>query len=104
MIPKKTTCFILLLIFLLISSLVYGQELNGWIKSDTCWVVRKPSGDATAIGIIRKKAHVTVKDVGGGWLKIIFAPIRDPLTGKWLQCTGCFIQKINFTTQLPSKW
>ncbi len=73
-------------------------------KGDMCWVVKSPSVDATVIGIILKKAAVTVEGVGDGWLRIIFAPVRNPKTGKWIECTGCYIQKENFTTLLPSRW
>jgi uncharacterized protein YgiM (DUF1202 family) len=82
----------------------FCAELNGWIKGDTCWVVKTPSVKAKIIGMIKKKAAVTVEDAQEGWLKIVFAPVRDPQTGKWIECTGCFIQKSNFTTTLPNKW
>ncbi len=84
--------------------MAFGQELNGWIRGDMCWVVKTPSGDAKIIGIIKKKAAVSVEDVGDGWLKIVFAPIRDPKSGKWIQCSGCYIKKHNFTTVPPGSW
>jgi len=66
--------------------------------------VKTPSVKAKIVGIIKRKAAVTVKDNQDGWLKIVFAPVRDPKTGKWVKCTGCFIQKSHFTITLPNKW
>ena len=83
---------------------VFCSEINGWVKSETCWVVREPTKEAKIIGIILKKAAVTVEDVGNGWAKIIFAPVRDPETGKYIDCTGCYIQRSNVTTVIPGKW
>ena len=79
---------------------VFSAEIDGWIKGETCWVVKSPSTDATIVGIILKKAAVTVKDAGGGWYQIVWAPVRDPATGKFLENDGAgyYIQKINFTT------
>jgi hypothetical protein len=93
------------LIFIcLFATSVFCSEINGWVKSETCWVVKEPSKDAKIIGIILKKAAVTVEDVGNGWAKIIFAPVRDPQTGKYIDCTGCYIQRSNVTTVVPGKW
>ena len=84
---------------------VFCDELSGWIKGDTCWVIKAPSADSKIIGIIKKKAAVTVEDAEDGWLKIVFAPVReDSKTEKWIECTGCYIQEKNFTTTLPNKW
>ncbi len=104
MLLMRMAAFILLITILAMYSIAFGQELNGWIRGDMCWVVKTPSGDAKIIGIIKKKAHVTVEDAGDNWLKIIDTPVRNPMTGKWIECRGCYIQKINFTTQLPNKW
>jgi len=96
---------IALLIFIsLFANVVFCSEINGWVKSETCWVVKEPSKEAKIIGIILKKAAVTVEDVGNGWAKIIFAPVRDPETGKYIDCTGCYIQRNNVTTVVPGKW
>lgn len=79
---------------------IFAAEIDGWVKGETCWVVKSPSTDATIVGILKRKAAVTVEDVGNGWLKIVFAPVRDPQTGKFIDCTGCYIQKKNFTSVL----
>lgn len=103
---KKLSITMFICLFLLIGSNAFGAELNGWIKVDIypCWVVKSPSMNSPIIGIINKKAAVTVEKAEKGWLKIIFAPIRDPKTGKWIECTGCYIQESNFTTELPNRW
>lgn len=88
----------------LFADAVFCSEINGWVKSETCWVVREPSKDAKIIGIILKKAAVTVEDVGNGWAKIIFAPVRDPETGEYIDCNGCYIQRGNVTTVVPGRW
>jgi hypothetical protein len=95
---------IALLLTVFITTTGFCAELNGWIKSYKCWVVKTPTVKAKIVGIIKRKAAVTVKEVQDGWLKIVFAPVRDPKTGKWVKCTGCFIQKSDFTTTLPNKW
>ena len=79
----------------------------GWIKSKTCWVVKTPSKDAKIIGIILYKAAVSVKDAEEGWVQIFAAPVRDPLTLKWLdwkETNGCYIRKDNVTTIVPGRW
>lgn len=81
-----------------------GKELDGWIKGEMCWVVKEPSKDAKIVGIIKRKAAVTVEDAGKGWLKIVYAPVRDPKTGKFIECGGCFIEKGNFTVESPAYW
>lgn len=82
----------------------FCAESDGWIKSEKCWVVKTPSGKGKIIGIIKRKAAVTVEDAGDEWLKIVFAPVRDiNNTGKWLECKGCYIQKSSFTTVFPRK-
>lgn len=91
-----------LLLFLAVPAI--SAELNGWIKGESCWVVKSPDSKAPIIGIIKKKAAVTVEKAGQGWLKIIFAPIRDPKSGKWIECKECYIQEFNFTTKTPNRW
>ncbi len=76
-------------------------ENNGWIIGNACWVAKKPSVNATVIGIIKYKAAVTVEDAKNGWMKIIFAPIRDPKTWKFIDCTECYIQEENFSKVFP---
>jgi hypothetical protein len=55
---------------------------------------------------IKYKAACTVKDTNGEWYKIVFAPVRDPKTGKFLDGHGAgyYIQKSTFTTVAPWKW
>ncbi len=100
---RQTAIALLLTVFIVTTS-AFCAELNGWIKGDTCWVVKTPSVNAKIVGIIKKKDAVTVEDAEKGWLKIVFAPVRDPQTGQWVECTGYYIQKSNFTTTLPNKW
>lgn len=97
-------CFSITILIVFMAISAFSAELNGWIKGDTCWVIKSPSTNATIIGIIKKKAAVTVEKAEKGWLKIIFAPIRNPQTEKWVECTGCYIQESNFTTELPNRW
>ena len=82
----------------------FCTEIHGWIKTDTCWVVKAPSPVAKIVGIIKKKAAVTVEVSESEYLKIVFAPVRDPQTRKWVDCKECYIEKSNFTTSLPNKW
>ena len=85
----------------LFSLSAFSAETNGWIKTDTCWVVKKPTKDAKIVGIILKGAAVAVEDIGKGWAKIVHAPIRDPKTQKYVECEGCYIEIKNFTTERP---
>jgi hypothetical protein len=91
------------LLVLIAQTPVYGAEVDGWIKSDVCWVATAPSKDAKVIGLIKKKAAVTLMDVGNGWAKIVFAPVRHPTTGKFIECNKCYIQIVNVTT-IPGGW
>ena len=93
----KCIVIALSLTFCIVISSTFCADLNGWIKGDACWVVEEPSTDSKIVGIIKKKAAVTVEDAGKGWLKIIFAPVRDPQTGKWVECKRCYIQKKDFS-------
>jgi hypothetical protein len=81
----------------------FSSELDGWIKSQTCWVVKKPSKKASIVGLIKYKSACTVKDAGGEWYEIVFAPVRDPKTGKFLPNSGShlFIQKSDFANIIP---
>ncbi len=100
---RFTKLISILIVLIPITMLVpsaFCAEIDGWIKSETCWVVKSPSTDSLIVGIILKKAAVTVTDAGNGWLKIVFAPVRNPTTWKFIDCTGCYIQKKNLTTVL----
>ena len=99
-----TIVTIVLFVLLIVPFTAFCAEKDGWIKGDTCWVVKTPSRDAKIVGIIKKKAAVTVETARTGWLRIVFAPVRNPQTGKWLECTGCYIEESNFTTTLPNRW
>lgn len=83
-----------------------SSEIDGWIKSETCWVVKNSSKDATIVGIIKYKAACTVEDTEGSFYKIVWAPVREPSTGKFLDNNGrgYFILKKDFTTVLPKNW
>lgn len=100
----KKLFFVLLIIVWFHPLADADTTLNGWIKGDICWVVKTPDTKSPIVGIISKKAAVTVNETGEPWLKIIFAPIRDPKTGKWIECSGCYIKKDNFTTTIPTRW
>lgn len=84
----------------------FCSEIDGWIKSQTCWVAKTPSTEAKIVGIIKYKSACTVKDVGGDWYKIVFAPARDPKTGKFLKNSGAglYMQKNHFTDIVPNRW
>jgi hypothetical protein len=79
-------------------------EMSGFIKGDRCLVVEKPGNEAKVVGTILKKAAVTVEDAGGGWLRIIFAPVRDPQTKEYIDGKGYYIRKVDWTTVDPCKW
>ncbi|MBI5017341.1 MAG: hypothetical protein HZB55_17880 [Deltaproteobacteria bacterium] len=82
-----------------------SSDYSAWVKSETCWVVRKPSTDAKIIGIIVPKASVQVEDAGNGWLKLVFAPVRDPNTSKFIDCSNkCYIRKADTTRTPPGQW
>lgn len=89
-----------------IVDLSLSSEISGWVKSETCWVTERPSTKAQIIGIILRKSSVMVKDVGRGWARIVFAPVRDPQTGKYLNCANraCYIRKRDITTIPPGRW
>jgi hypothetical protein len=95
---------IFLVVATLTTSPAFCAPYSGWVKGETCWVVKEPSIESRIVGIIVQKASVKVDDVGEGWLKIIFAPVRDPETGKFIDCSGCYIQKKDVTTVIPGKW
>ena len=93
-----------LIIATLLPISAFCAEISGWIKGETCWVTHEPSLNSEIKGIILQRAAVTVEDIGSGWVKIIFAPVRDPSTGKYIDCSGCYFQKMNMTTVIPGKW
>ena len=100
----KKLIFILLLILCFTTTTVFCAEIDGWIKGDTCLVFKSPNTKAKIVGIIINKTAVTVEDVGYGWLKIVFAPVRDLKDGKRIECAMCYIPKSNFTTVFPTTW
>lgn len=106
MLIKKYIFIIVLLTVSFLITPAFSSEIHGWIKSKTCWVVKTPSTDATIVGLIIYKAACTVEDARGEWYKIVFAPVRNPTTGKFLDRhgEGYFIQKSTFTTVPPYKW
>ncbi len=99
-----TSLFLINLFFFSIHSAAFYKELSGWIKTEISWVVEEPNTKSKIIGIIKQKAYVTVDDLGNGWAKIIFAPVRDPMTMEWNNCTDCYIQTETITTLIPGKW
>ncbi|MBT5305463.1 MAG: zinc-ribbon domain-containing protein [Candidatus Scalindua sp.] len=78
-------------------------EYDVWVTSDNCWVVEEPSAASTVVGAIKGNAVVTIKDDGGEWLKIIYAPVRDMVTGNFIECPGYYIRKKDTTKTPPQK-
>lgn len=111
---KSKRIFILIALLILINFLAtsaFCSEISGWIKSETCWVVKEPSKDAKVVGIIKQKAAVTVEDLGNGWAKTIFAPARNLIKGRdgmeegqLYNCNGSYIQMKDISTIPPGKW
>lgn len=85
----------------------FSKIINGWVKSETCWVVKEPRDDSPVAGIILQKTAVTVEKVGKGWAKIIFAPVRSlekGWQGKLVPGEGLFIKKNCISKKPPVKW
>lgn len=105
----SSIAFIIFMCFFATS--VFCSEISGWVKSETCWVVKEPSKDAKIVGIIKQKAAVTVEDLGNGWAKTIFAPVRNLIEGrdgmrkgKLYNCDGGYIQTETISTLPPGRW
>lgn len=81
-----------------------GSEIYVWVKSDRCSVYEKPTRDSGVVGTIRQKAAVTVEDAGSGWVKILFAPVRDLKTGNFIDGTARYIQKSDLTDVDACHW
>ena len=95
----------------LFATSAFCSEISGWVKSETCWVVKEPSKDAKIVGIIKQKAAVTVEDLGNGWAKTIFAPVRNLIEdrdgmkkGQLYNCEGCYIQTETISSLPPGRW
>jgi len=80
------------------------SELSVFAKGDPCHVFERPDQTAKVTGVIKRKAAVTATDVGGGWLKIEFAPVRDLKTGDYIEGKGRYIRKSDVTSLDPCKW
>ena len=111
MIGKKLFLSIVFSLIILFPTYALSAEVSGWVKSETCWVVKKPSKDAKIVGIIKQKAAVTVEDFGNGWAKTIFAPVRNLIDGRdgmkegqLYNCAGCYIQMKDISTFPPGRW
>ena len=102
---KKTALFTALVLLALAGAVLAGaKEYNGWVLSNMCWVTKSPSDKAPIEGIIKQGAAVAAEESGKDWVKIIFAPIRDMKTGKYLT-TGVFYTKKEYlTTVSPGQW
>ena len=110
-IKKLSFSIIFILLTLTFIPPVFCAELDGWIKSKTCWVVERPSKDAKVIGIIKWKAAVTIEDLGNGWARTIYAPVRNLINGykgmkmdELYNCKDCYIEIKNFSTLPPNRW
>lgn len=79
-------------------------EWDGWVKGERCWVVEAPNKEAAIIGILKKKAVITVSNVDSEWVRVVYAPVRDMQTGEFIECDECYIQKKNLTDIPPWKW
>jgi len=112
MMCKKLFLLIVFSMITLFPPYAFSSEvISGWVKSETCWVVKKPSKDAKIVGIIKQKAAVTVEDLGNGWAKTIFAPVRNLIDGRdgmkegqLYNCDSCYIQLKDISTLPPGRW
>ena len=105
MIPKKWLAPLALILGIgCFLTPAFGKEITGWIKSEACSVYEKPATESKTIGTIKQKAAVTVEDAGSGWMKILFAPVRDPKTGNYIDAKAHYIQKRDMTEVDPCKW
>ena len=82
----------------------FCSEINGWIRSETCSVYEKPAKESRMVGTIKQKAAVNVEEAGSGWMKILFAPVRDPKTGNYVDAKAHYIQKSDMTDRDPCTW
>lgn len=83
---------------------VLGSETSGWVRSESCSVYEKPTKESRTVGVIKQKAAVNVEDAGSGWMKIVYAPARDPKTGNYVDVKALYIQKTDVTDIDPCKW
>ena len=88
----------------------YGSstdKLDGWIRY-TSQVYDAPSTSGTPVGYLSPPAAVGVADDGSGWLRLIHGPIKSEANNEFLEAPdfddGLYIEKSNFTTELPSQW
>jgi hypothetical protein len=82
----------------------FGGEYYAWIRTEKCSVYEKPTRDSGVVGMIRQKAAVTVEEAGSGWVRILFAPVRDLKTGNFIDGSGRFIQKSDLTDVDACHW
>lgn len=94
--------FLFVVLFFVLMTLPAFGEKNGWIASPNCFVTREPSGSSVVVGFIVYRAAVTVEDAGNGWLRIVFAPVRDHQMN-FMDCKGCYIRADDFSLSLPPK-
>lgn len=82
-------------------------EQDGWIRH-TCLVYQSPNTSTKPVGYLPPPSSVGVADDGSGWLQLIHGPIKDEATNEFLDDPkfqdGLYIEKSNFTTELPYKW
>ena len=110
-IKRSIIYFSIFMRFIFFATLAFSSEISGWVKSETCWVLKEPKKDAKIVGIIKQKAAVTVENLGNGWGKTIFAPVRNLIEGRdgrkrgqLYNCEGCYIELQNISTAPPGMW
>jgi hypothetical protein len=60
---RHNNVLVIILAILSFSTSAFCGEISGWVKTDKCIVTERPSGDSKVLGIIKKKAAVTVEDL-----------------------------------------
>ena len=82
------------------------DKREGWIRH-ACRVYPAPDSSTEPVGILSPPSSVGVADDCSGWLRLVHGPVKDEATDAFLDVdfvSGLFIEKSNFTTELPAKW
>lgn len=83
------------------------DKKSGYIRN-RCDVFEGPNISSAIVGHLKSPSSVEVADDGSGWLRLIYAPIRDSSNGDFLDRPdfdgGMYIESRFFTTELPANW
>jgi sRNA-binding carbon storage regulator CsrA len=84
-----------------------SQKKDGWIRH-TSLVYTSKDTKSKPIGYLAQPASVGVAADGSGWLRLIYGPVRDATTKKFLTLAETpkelYIVEKNFTDIIPAKW